>query len=218
MNLIESGPYPNPFIYGILRAIAIAISKTVWRLKHSGTQNIPLHLASGYVIAANHQTYIDPVWIAIPIKSKKIRYLAWDEAFKWRFVGGLMRYLGAVPVNTRSGRSTESWRVARRTLDEGMAVMIFPEGGREFPDGKFLPFKPGAIRLALEANVPILPVTVRGANRVWPQGFKYPKPGRVEIVYHPLMYLGEAPTGKELHEFVRQSEESLKEIIASAAD
>lgn len=208
--------YPNKFVYAFLRLIAIVVCRTLWRLKHSGLEHIPEQLTSGLVIAANHQTYIDPVWVAIPIKSKRIRYLAWDEAFNWRFIGWLMRYLGAVPVNTRSGRSTDSWRTARETLDEGNAVMIFPEGEREFGDGKLLPFKQGAVRLALESHVPILPVTVKCGNDVWPQGLKYPKLGRVEIVYHPLMKVPPVPAGSDRHEHVKNVEEELKRIIRSA--
>lgn len=208
--------HPNRFVYEVLKAIAIAVSKVAWRLKHTGTGNIPYN-SRGFVIAANHQTYIDPVWIAIPVK-QQILFLAWDQAFSWPLIGRLIRYLGSAPVNTTSGRSTQSWRAARDTLSEGNAVMIFPEGEREFEDGAFLPFKPGAIRLALEADVPILPVTVKGANRVWPQGWRYPRPGRVEIVYHPLLNLGAVPPGKDRHEFVAQSEERLREIIASALD
>ncbi|MBK7513222.1 MAG: 1-acyl-sn-glycerol-3-phosphate acyltransferase [Chloracidobacterium sp.] len=51
--------------------------------------------------------------------------------------------------------------------------MIFSEGAREFADGKMLPFKNGAVRLALQAGVPILPVTVSGGSRIWPRSRKY---------------------------------------------
>ena len=48
-------------------------------------------------------------------------------------------------------------------------------------------FKAGAVRLALEAQVPILPVTIKGGNRVWPQGWRFPRPGKVVVTYHPLL-------------------------------
>jgi len=48
-------------------------------------------------------------------------------------------------------------------------------------------FKPGAVRMAMEAGVPILPVTVRGGERVWPSNRRFPRLGRVEIIYHPCL-------------------------------
>lgn len=215
-NLNERGSYPNPIIYALLRAVALATSKIAWRLRFQGAENIPVG-DGAFIISGNHQTYIDPVWIAIPIK-KKIRFLAWDKAFTWPVVGRLVRYLGSVPVDTRSGRNTDAWRSAREALKKGNAVMIFPEGEREFADGKLLPFKPGAIRLALEADVPILPVTVKGANKVWPQGMKYPRPGRVEIIFHPVMRFERVAPGADRQEHVRRCEVWLKEVIASAMD
>ena len=53
--------------------------------------------------------------------------------------------------------------------------------------------KGGAVRMALEAGVPILPVTIRGANRVWPANKLFPRPGKVEIVYHPVMHVKQLP-------------------------
>jgi len=45
------------------------------------------------------------------------------------------------------------------------------------------------VRMAMEAGVPILPVTIHGGNLIWPSGRKFPRLGRVEIVYHPLFYV-----------------------------
>src|SRR5207248_8788627 len=56
-----------------------------------------------------------------------------------------------------------------RWLRDGGAVVMFPEGGRGNPDGSLGRFKPGAVRMALESGVPILPVTIRGGERVWPK-------------------------------------------------
>ena len=52
--------------------------------------------------------------------------------------------------------------------------MIFPEGGRGNEDGTMRKFKPGAVRMAMEAGVPILPVTIRGGERVWPSNRRLP--------------------------------------------
>jgi 1-acyl-sn-glycerol-3-phosphate acyltransferase len=75
--------------------------------------------------------------------------------------------------------------------------------------------KGGAVRIALEAAVPILPVTIRGANRVWPAGQRLPRPGTVEIIYHPLINVEQLP-GEETRACARRETERLSAIIGSA--
>lgn len=135
--------------------------------------------------------------------------MAWDQAFEWFFVGILIKNLGAFPVNTKFG-SRKSFRQAVELLKEGKTLMIFPEAVREFADGRLLPFKIGAAKLALLANVPILPVTVRGANRVWAREMKFPRPAKVEIIFHSVLRIDEFDTGISPENLT----EKLKEIIA----
>lgn len=156
------------------------LSRVLWRAIFRGAERVPL--TGGLIIAANHQTYIDPFWISIPIK-RPIRYLAWSEAFDWPFIGRAIELLGAWPLAVERANPA-AYRRAVKWLRGGGAVMIFPEGARSKSDGEMSRFKPGAARLALEAGVPILPVTLRGGERVWPRGQGRPRTGRIEIIYH----------------------------------
>ena len=150
--------------------------KAAWRLlfkiHFKNTQHIPK--TGGLIVAANHQTYIDPFWLSIPIR-RPLRYLAWDAAFDWPLVGKFIQLFGAWPLQIE-GSDPAAIRRTLQLLRDGGAVVIFPEGGRGLPDGEMLRFKGGAVRLALEADVPILPVTIRGAHRVWPAGRTIPRP------------------------------------------
>ena len=139
-------------------------SRLFWRMEHKGVENIPQN--SGLIIAANHQSYGDPFWLSIPVK-RPIRFLAWSEAFSWPVVGKAIRLLGAWPLQVE-GSDPAAIRRSLTWLRDGGVVVIFPEGGRGLPDGSMMRMKGGAVRMALEAGVPILPVTIRGANRVWP--------------------------------------------------
>lgn len=205
--------YPSPIVFEICRFIGLTASKILWRIKYHNTENIPLDTTRGLLIVPNHQSYVDPVWISLPIR-RKFRYMAYDKAFEWFFIGKFIRYLGAFPVSHEGKAMLRAWRDAKAALADNAALIIFPEGAREFPDGKILPFKSGAIRLAIEAGVPILPVTVRGANKVWAQGMKYPSFfERVEIFYHPLVEL-DAPAAKnELNEYIEKTTAELSEQI-----
>ncbi len=112
-----------------------------------------------------------------------------------------------------AGGTLKAMKQALRALRDGAALTVFPEGAREFADGEILPFKTGAVRIALEAGVPILPVTVHGGNRIWPQKQKYPHLfRRVEITYHPLLQVTEDKT-LENHQNLEYWTKKLKKII-----
>jgi 1-acyl-sn-glycerol-3-phosphate acyltransferase len=207
--------YPPGLVVGLARYITIAFSKIFWRIEYRQKENIPQNLKGGLLIVANHQTYLDPFWICAPIK-RKLRFMAWDKAFNWFFIGWLIRYLGAFPINTRTGRSKSILRESLQSLKDGATLLIFPEGERAFSDGKLLEFKTGALRIALEAGVPILPVTVRGGNKIWAQDMKFPRPGKVEIIYHPLVELEPCPNEEDFHEYIRKQAVKIAGIIGTA--
>ncbi len=197
-----------------LRLIAYVISKTFWFIKFHGRENIPDKSLGSFLIAANHQTYADPVWIVLPMR-RRLRFMAFDQAFEWRIIGPLITYLGSFPVSMEVGGTLKAMKEALRSLRNGAALTIFPEGGREFADGKMLEFKTGAVRIALQAGVPILPVTISGGNRIWPQKQKYPRLfRRVEVTYHPLLQITEDES-IDLHENLDNWTAKLKEIISS---
>ena len=93
--------------------------------------------------------------------------------------------------------------------------MIFPEGARSTETGALERFKAGAVRLALEAQVPILPVTIKGGNHVWPRGWRFPRMGKVVITYHPLIN-PEQCANEETRACARRESERLAQVIASA--
>jgi len=200
---------PQWFI-NFIRPIVRFGSRVLWRMEHKGIENIPPN--KGLIIAANHQSYGDPFWLAIPVK-RPIRFLAWSEAFSWPVVGKAIRLLGAWPLQVEG--NPEAIRRSLTWLRESGAVMIFPEGGRGLPDGSMVRMKGGAVRMALETGVPILPVTIRGANRVWPANRLLPRPGKVEITYHPIFYVEQRP-GEETRACARRETQRLAEIIGSA--
>ena len=205
----DTTKYPSQFVVSLLLLIALIISKTLWFVRFHGRENIPPSDFGSLLIAANHQTYIDPVWICIPMR-RKFRFMAFDKAFEWRFIGSLISYLGAFPVKHPVDTSKRVIKESLRSLSEGASLVVFPEGAREFANGEMFEFKSGAMRLALKAGVSVLPVTIRGGNLIWPQGRKYPRLfRRVNVIYHPLFVLNDA---KDADEWTKE----LKKIISEA--
>ena len=192
--------------------------KVAWRilfkLRFNNIENIP-QTGGGLIVAANHQTYIDPFWLAVPIR-RPVRFLAWDVAFSWPLVGKFIQAFGAWPLQIE-GSDPGAIRRTLQWLREGGAVVIFPEGGRGLPSGEMLRFKGGAVRLALETGAPILPVTIRGAHRVWPMGRRIPRLASVEITYHPLFNVEQRPD-EEKGACARRESDRLAAVIATALE
>jgi 1-acyl-sn-glycerol-3-phosphate acyltransferase len=195
------------------RPAVTALSRALWRITFRGDEHVPPPTEGGLVIAANHQTYVDPFWIGSHVK-RPMRFLAWNEAFKWPLVGKALELLGAWPLALERGNPT-AYRRSVQWLRRGGAVMIFPEGQRAYADGALSRFKAGAVRLALEADAPVLPVTIRGGQRVWPRDQRLPRLGRVEVVFHPLRRLT-VPEGEDARPIIQRETEALAEIIKSA--
>lgn len=211
---VEGEPRPLPeWVLSRLHAPTHLLSRLVWRIRLYGLEHIPPPERGGLVIAANHQTYVDPFWVSIPVR-RPIRHLAWSEQFKKPVLGKLLDLLGAWPLQIDRS-DLRAYRRSLRWLRAGGALVIFPEGERAEADGQVETFKTGAVRLALEADVPVLPVTIRGGNLVWPRGQKWPRSGRVEIVYHPVQRLAARP-GEDARQCARRETERLEAQIKSA--
>ena len=205
-------PQPAPqWLLDSLRPIVRGLSRAVWRIAYRGLEHVPAE--GGLVIAANHQTYVDPFWVGSRV-NRPVRFLAWSEAFSWPLVGKALELLGAWPIVLDRGNPT-AHRRSLQWLRAGGAVMIFPEGQRAYADAKFARFKAGAVRLALEAGVPVLPVTIRGGQRVWPRGQRLPRTGRVEIVFHPARRPTALP-GEDPRHCVQRETDELAAVIKSA--
>jgi len=206
------GPRPAPeWVIGALRPTILGLSRALWRISFRGVEHVPE--GGGLIIAANHQTYVDPFWVGARVK-RPVRFLAWSEAFKWPLMGKALELLGAWPIVLDRGNPT-AHRRSLQWLRAGGAIMIFPEGQRAYADGEFSRFKAGAVRLAMEAGVPVLPVTIRGGERVWPRGQRLPRTGRVEIVFHPPRLPAPLP-GEETRHCIQRETEALAAVIKSA--
>jgi 1-acyl-sn-glycerol-3-phosphate acyltransferase len=90
--------------------------------------------------------------------------------------------------------------------------MIFPEAGRSL-DGRVQRFRLGAFRLACSLGVPIMPVTIIGAHESWPPGRRLPRPGRLTIVYHPVIA---PPEGADAKGAARDLAHRVHGVVAAA--
>jgi 1-acyl-sn-glycerol-3-phosphate acyltransferase len=129
-----------------------------------------------------------------PRLGRRMHWLGKKELFDWPVVGWMGRNGGVHPVD-RSRADLDAFRLAKRILDEGHVLMVFPEGTRS-PDGSLQPAKDGVAMLALRTGAPIVPIAVVDSDRVWPKGRKLPRPGgRIALRVGRPFVLGEGAAG-----------------------
>jgi 1-acyl-sn-glycerol-3-phosphate acyltransferase len=127
-------------------------------------ENIPA--TGGAVIAINHTSYVDwmPAAIAAYRRGRRLRFMIKAEMNDVKIVAFLMRGCHMIPVDRRAGAGAYSDAVQR--LRDGELVAVYPEAtiSRSF---ELKEFKTGAARMAREAGVPMIPMIVWGAHRMW---------------------------------------------------
>ncbi|MBI3651881.1 MAG: 1-acyl-sn-glycerol-3-phosphate acyltransferase [Acidobacteria bacterium] len=202
------------FVIAVIRPVALWLCRLFFKIEFQGVENIPPQGAC--IITPNHQAYADPIWVTIPFR-RRIYYMAWAKMFRIPVLGFVMRSFGAFPVKLES-TDPRAQRAALELLKRHCALVIFPEGGRT-TNGKLMPFKPGAFRLALTQGIPILPVTIAGGYEIWPRHKIFPRLGKLIITFHPLIFverLAEDMQRAALKERARQLAQQTRAVVASA--
>ncbi|OBB61724.1 acyltransferase [Mycobacterium sp. 852013-51886_SCH5428379] len=152
-------------VFRALEITAEAITRvTGTRIDYHGLEHIPAR--GGAVVAINHTSYVDwlPAALAIKRRRRRLRFMIKAEMEQVKAVGFLIRHTGTIPVDRRAGAG--AYAVAVQSLRAGELVGVYPEAtiSRSF---ELKEFKTGAVRMAQEAQVPIVPLIVWGTQRIW---------------------------------------------------
>ena len=127
----------------------------------TGLDHVPPR--GGVILAANHGAFWDPPVVGASLP-RELHYLTGAEFFALPGFAGLIRSLNAIPIRRGVADAAGLERVIG-LLEEGAAVLVFPEGGR-MKDGRLHPARPGLGLLASRARVPIVPVYLSGTNHI----------------------------------------------------
>jgi len=173
----------------LLRAIAWTMIKKDWH----GAENLPKEGA--FLAVSNHVTYADPVTFAHYLYNNGYppRFLAKVQLFQTPVIGWVMRNLDQVPVHRGTTKAKEAVDDGLAFLARGACIAIFPEGTlTRDPDLWPMVARTGAARMALTADVPVIPVAQWGAQRLLGRYSKVLKPiprKKVTIVAGPAVDL-----------------------------
>ncbi|HYF51148.1 MAG TPA: AMP-binding protein, partial [Planctomycetota bacterium] len=168
-------------LQGVFSTSASVFLNTYLGVECHGLENIP---AQGpYILAANHCSHLDSVAIreVLGKRASSLHVMGAKDYFfdtrvkSWFFT----TFLNALPFD-REENVAESLATCKTVLENGRAILLFPEGTRSI-SGQLQPFKPGIGVLGIELSVPIIPVYLRGTFESLPKGRALPRPSRIEV-------------------------------------
>ncbi len=148
--------------------------------------------ATSYVFVANHQSSYD-IYSIYGYLGHNFKWMMKKSLEKVPFVGVACRCAGHIMVDRSSAAAVKrTMETAKQRLQGGMSLVVFPEGARTW-DGKMRGFKRGAFKLAMDFNLPIVPITINGAFEVMPRTTYQIKPfGTITLTIHrPIEHNGE---------------------------
>lgn len=146
-------------LYRVGQAVCRPIMKVFYRYKFINNNSIPHEGA--YIIASNHMSFSDPVLLGLG-QRRRLFFMAKQELFKNKFFAGLIRALGAFPVERGAGDG-KAIKTGEDLIKEGNVMTIFIEGGRT-KTGEFMRPRSGCALVAQQMQVPVIPacITITG--------------------------------------------------------
>ena len=199
----------SPFSIGLARGIARFWSLQLLymcgvKIQVTGLENV--HKNERYVFIANHQSYFDiPVLYAGLFPN--LSFIAKKELFMLPFFGWGMAAVGHIWIDRKNARKARKsiTRAVTMLKRNHVSLVLFPEGTRSVT-GNVGEFKRGSFTLALEAGVPVVPVTICGSRNVQPKFSLKIIPGTVKLIIgEPLRIAPDADLDKsQLSGMVRE--------------
>lgn len=181
----------------------------VFRFRVVGKEGVPG--TEGVILAANHVSYLDPIFIGVALVERQLHFMAKEELFRVPIFGGLIRRLNAFPV--RRGRVDHgAIRQCLRLLGEQERLLMFPEGTRG--DGMALrEAEEGIGLLAERSGCAVVPVFVHGTDGVLPRGRWIPRLRPVTVYFgQPLRPVAGVPHRESRWAYKQLSEQVMKGI------
>ena len=194
-------------LYTILKPVVALFARTLFRIEARGQHHVP---ATGpALLVSNHLSTLDPPLVGCMLP-RHLSFLAKAELFRIPLFGALIRRLNARPVR-REGADAGALRTALRVLQDGGALLVFPEGTRG-EEGVLREAKAGAGMLAVLSGAAVVPVYVSGSGRAWPRGHRLPRPAKVRVTFGPPLRFARAEGSGKKEKYEAASREMMAAI------
>jgi len=172
------------------RNIPLIMARIIWspvilwsagvKLKIFGRERMDPGNPHPVIVVSNHSSFLDIPLIcrSIPVN---MHFTAKTQIKKMPLFGLYMMATGMIFIDrTNRQKAIQSINEAAKLIHNGKNVLIYPEGHRS-TNGQMVPFKKGAFHLAIKSGADIVPVFIKGANKVWPKSSNKLSPGKIEV-------------------------------------
>lgn len=157
-------------VFRVLAAILVPLMNILGRYRIEQGEKLPK--TGAVVVAPNHYSEIDPIVIGVAIwmQGRAPRYLAKASLFTVPVLGWFLKRSEQIPVERQGSRGSDPLAAASQLADNDLVVVVYPEGTlTRDPDLWPMRGKTGAVRLALTAGVPLIPVAHWGTQKIMPR-------------------------------------------------
>ena len=202
-------------IYWFFLTLARIIARTFFRLEVRGQENLAPLRGQGLLLAANHQSYLDPPLVALATPWP-IHFLARKTLRDWFFFGSLFPKLNVVFID-QERPDMGALKAVIRMVRAGQATIIFPEGSRTL-DGNLQPAQPGLGLIIAKTLAPVVPMRIFGAFEAFPRGGKRIRALPVRVKIGPPVYFNAevlSAMGGEGRELYQRLSEHVMSAIAA---
>ena len=181
------------------------------KVELKGLENIDL--LGSFVLVANHQSMFD-ILALLAYFPRPVRFVAKKELLKIPIFGFALKNGGHIVVDRERGG--QAVRKAIEVAKSGICIVFFAEGHR-FSDNQVHRFNPGAAWLALAANLPCVPMAIRGSSAIMPRGAKLVRPGGTMLMTMGSPILTESMEASNRNKLTRQLEQAVRDLFADTA-
>ena len=165
-------------LYSVLWIVSRALGVSMFGVRTRFAE--PLPDCGGLIVLSSHQSHLDPLLLGLAC-DRRLSSLARSSLYTFKPFGFIITALDAVPID-RNASAVAAMKTVIKRLEDGAAVIIFPEGTRT-ATGRLGEIKSGFALIAKKAKVPIVPVAIVGAWECWPKTRLLPRPGRIRLEF-----------------------------------
>ena len=213
-HVLPYHPGREPLHWWLTRVAVAPLAQWGFGFRAYGVEHVP---AEGPVIlAANHYSNWDPIWIAYPLPRASF-FFASEGLFHHPRWGTPLRLLitayQALPADPQ--RPAAALKRARKVLEAGKALVIFPEGERNFTENLLLPFQPGTALLASWTQAPVVPVYIHRGVQQGPRAWLTRK-APLAVFYGPPLSPPQGSDRGTLDAWTRELRRSVEDLAREA--
>jgi 1-acyl-sn-glycerol-3-phosphate acyltransferase len=197
-------------LYSVLWIVSRALGVSMFGVRTRFAE--PLPDCGGLIVLSSHQSHLDPLLLGLAC-DRRLSSLARSSLYAFKPFGFIITALDAVPID-RNASAVAAMKTVIKRLEDGAAVIIFPEGTRT-ATGRLGEIKSGFALIAKKAKVPIVPVAIVGAWECWPKTRLLPRPGRIRLEFGRVIRPEEIATLDD-RTLVAECTQQLTELDAQA--